>query len=84
MAEDPTPADTPATRSHSSIEPAAGDIVTRSDRGQWVSEVVGDRESSRSFTSRGEAVEAGRALAQASGAQHIVIDSEPTGVIVDE
>ncbi|MDX2376728.1 DUF2188 domain-containing protein [Microbacterium sp. LRZ72] len=63
---------------------ATGDVETRSKRGQWVNEVVGDHELSRSFSSREEAVDQGRTLAEQLGTAHVVIDEEPTGVITDE
>ena len=59
------------------------DIVTRSKNGQWLNEVEGDPAASRSFSSREEAVEAGRVLAVERGSRHRVEDSEPTGSIVD-
>jgi hypothetical protein len=58
-------------------------IVTRSKSGQWVNEVEGAPELSRSFSSRDEAIEEGEALAAERGAQHVVEESEPTGAIVD-
>jgi len=61
-----------------------GDVITMSKRGQWVNRVVGSDELSQSFRSREEAVDAGRSLAAQLGSQHIVIESEETGVITDE
>lgn len=58
-------------------------VVTRSNRGQWENVVAGRPELSQSFSSRDEAVEAGRALAEQLGVQHGVDDAEPTGVITD-
>jgi hypothetical protein len=46
--------------------------------------VVGDSELSASYSSKTEAVEAGRALADQLGTRHTVVESEPTGVITDE
>lgn len=59
-------------------------IITRSKNGQWVNEVEGAPELSRSFSSRDEAIEEGEALAGERGAKHVVQDSEPTGTIVDQ
>jgi len=63
---------------------AQGDVVTRSNRGQWENEVEGEPERSQSFASREEAITAGRELAALLGTTHTVIESEPTGVITDE
>lgn len=62
---------------------ADGDVETRSKRGQWVNRVVGEEDLSQSFSSREEAIEAGRRLADELGTRHSVIDAEPTGVITD-
>ncbi|MGN8027548.1 DUF2188 domain-containing protein [Microbacterium sp. 22242] len=62
---------------------AAARVVTRSKNGQWVNEVDGARELSRSYSSRDEAVEEGQALAASRGLEHELIESEPTGTIVD-
>lgn len=59
------------------------DVVTRNKQGQWVNEVEGARELSRSFSSREEAVEAGRQFADENGSSHSVEDAEPSGVITD-
>lgn len=59
------------------------DITTRNKHGQWVNEVEGHREFSRSFSSREEAVEAGREFARQHGARHVVEDAELSGVITD-
>ena len=59
------------------------DVTTRSKRGQWVNEVEGAPELSRSFRSREEAVEEGRELAGSRGSRHLVEESEPTGAITD-
>ena len=61
-----------------------GDVVSRDNRGQWENSVEGDPERSQSFTSRDEAVDAGRALAQELGGTHTVEEAEPTGAITDE
>ncbi len=61
-----------------------GDVVTLSKRGQWVNRVEGEEELSQSYASKEEAVEAGRSMAEAAGARHVVLDSEPTGVVTDE
>jgi hypothetical protein len=61
-----------------------GDVITVSKRGQWVNRVIGGEELSESFASRDEAVDAGRSLALQLGSQHVVVESEPTGVITDE
>jgi len=60
-----------------------GDVTTVDKRGQWVNEVEGDPSRSWSFSSKEEAIEAGRALAGELGGQHRVIDAESTGVITD-
>jgi hypothetical protein len=61
-----------------------GDVETRSNRGQWENRVIGDEARSQSFTSKDEAIDAGRQLAAESGTRHVVRDSDPTGVITDE
>jgi hypothetical protein len=63
---------------------AEGDVETIDKRGQWVNRVVGDPTLSASYSSKTEAVEAGRALAEQLGTTHVVVESEPTGVITDE
>ncbi|WP_349898374.1 DUF2188 domain-containing protein [Parafrigoribacterium soli] len=60
-----------------------GDVETFDNRGQWVNRVVGEPERSRSFSSRQEAVDAGRALAAERGTTHTVADAESTGTITD-
>lgn len=60
-----------------------GNVETSDNRGQWVNRVIGEPDRSASFSSRSEAVEAGRALADQLGTRHTVIDSDPTGVITD-
>ncbi|WP_210481489.1 DUF2188 domain-containing protein [Naasia sp. SYSU D00948] len=63
---------------------ADGDVETINKRGQWVNSVEGDSARSSSFSSRDEAIEAGRALAEELGSRHTVRDDEePTGVITD-
>ena len=59
------------------------EVVTRSNRGQWETVVEGRPELSRSFTSKAEAVDLGRAIADEYGLHHVVFDSEPTGAITD-
>jgi hypothetical protein len=61
-----------------------GDVITVSKRGQWVNRVIGGEELSESFASREEAVDAGQSLATQLGSRHVVVESEPTGVITDE
>jgi hypothetical protein len=63
---------------------ADGDVETLDKGGQWVNRVVGEPELSESFSSRDEAVDAGRALANELGTKHTVKESEPTGVITDQ
>ncbi|MBO0980581.1 DUF2188 domain-containing protein [Microbacterium sp. SD291] len=59
------------------------DVTTRNKNGQWVNEVEGYRELSRSFSSRDEAVEAGREFARQYGARHTVEEAAASGVITD-
>ncbi|WP_160150830.1 DUF2188 domain-containing protein [Microbacterium timonense] len=59
-------------------------VVTRSNRGQWENQVPGHPELSESFTSKEEAVDAGREVADRLGLHHVVEDAEPTGAITDE
>ncbi|WP_426320800.1 DUF2188 domain-containing protein [Microbacterium sp. E-13] len=59
-------------------------VVTRSNRGQWENHVEGHPELSQSFSSKEEAVDAGRGVADELGVHHVVQDSEPTGAITDE
>jgi hypothetical protein len=61
-----------------------GDVETLSKRGQWVNRVIGGEELSESFATKEEAVHAGRTLATELGSNHVVRESEPTGVITDE
>jgi hypothetical protein len=58
-------------------------VVTRSNRGQWEIAVDGRPELSRSYSSREEAIDAGRTTADELGWQHVVEESDPTGVITD-
>jgi len=60
------------------------DVTTRSNRGQWENAVEGRPELSASFSSREEAIDQGRAVADELGSQHIVEDAEPTGAVTDE
>jgi hypothetical protein len=62
---------------------SAGDVRTIDKRGQWVNEVEGDPVRSASFTSRDEAIDAGRAIARETGGRHLIEDTEPTGDITD-
>jgi len=62
---------------------AEGDVISRSNRGQWENEVVGMPERSESFRDRDEAIAAGRALAAELGTVHAILESEPTGAITD-
>lgn len=61
----------------------AGEVVTRSNRGQWETVVAGRPELSQSFSSWEEAIDLGRAVADQYGLTHRVIDSDPTGAIID-
>jgi hypothetical protein len=60
-----------------------GDVETFDKRGQWVNRVSGEPELSRSFSSKQEAINAGRALAAERGTTHSVREADPTGVITD-
>ncbi|MFJ4037795.1 DUF2188 domain-containing protein [Microbacterium sp. NPDC090007] len=60
------------------------DVTTRSNRGQWENAVEGRPELSASFSSREEAVDQGRALADDLGSRHLVQDAESTGAVTDE
>ena len=62
---------------------AHGDVETMDKWGQWVNRVVGDEERSQSFSGKQEAIDAGKALAEELGTNHIVHDAESTGVITD-
>ncbi|MGO2746665.1 DUF2188 domain-containing protein [Microbacterium sp.] len=59
------------------------DVVTKDKQGQWVNEVEGANELSQSFSSRDEAVAAGRDFAEQHGSEHSVENAVPTGVITD-
>ena len=59
-------------------------VVTRSNRGQWETHVEGHPELSSSSSSREEAIDAGRTVADQLGVRHVVEDAEPTGAITDE
>lgn len=59
-------------------------VVTRSNRGQWENHVDGHPDLSRSFTSREEAIDAGRSIADRLGVHHVVEDAAPTGAITDQ
>jgi hypothetical protein len=64
---------------------ADGDVETINKRGQWVNHVVGEPELSQSFTSRAEAIAAGRTLAAELKTRHLVEeDIEPSGQITDQ
>lgn len=59
------------------------DVVTKDKRGQWVNEVEGANELSLGFSSREEAVTAGRVFAEQHGSRHVVEDAVPSGAITD-
>lgn len=58
-------------------------VVTRSNRGQWEVAVEGRPELSQSYSSREEAIDAGRTVADQLGWQHVVEEADPTGAITD-
>jgi len=58
-------------------------VVTHSNRGQWEVVVKGRPDLSRSYSSRDEAIDEGRTIADQLGWRHVVEDAEPTGVITD-
>ena len=60
-----------------------GDVTTESKRGQWVNSVEGDNALSTSYSSKDEAIEEGRQLAERLGGEQRVIEAESTGVITD-
>ncbi|MBK4346928.1 DUF2188 domain-containing protein [Lacisediminihabitans changchengi] len=62
---------------------ADGDVETIDKNGQWVNRVIGAPELSESFSSKIEAIDAGRSLAEELGSTHTVRESDPTGVITD-
>jgi len=59
------------------------DVTTESKRGQWVNSVEGDNSLSTSYSSKDEAIEEGRQLAERLGGEHRILDAESTGVITD-
>lgn len=61
-----------------------GDVESMDKRGQWVNRVVGEPERSTSYSSKTEAINAGRKLAEQLGTRHIVLEAEPTGTITDQ
>ena len=61
-----------------------GDVETMDKGGQWVNRVIGGPELSESFSSRDEAIAAGRTLAEELGTVHTVRESVPTGDITDQ
>ena len=63
---------------------AQDEVHTRSNRGQWENYVEGRPELLASFSSKEEAIDQGRALADELGTHHTVEDAEATGVITDE
>lgn len=63
--------------------PETDAVVTRSNRGQWEVVVPGRPELSSGFSSREEAVDRGRAVADELGIRHEVDDAEPTGTVTD-
>lgn len=63
---------------------AQEEVHTRSNRGQWENYVEGRPELSASFSSKEEAIDQGRALADELGTHHSVVDAAPTGAITDE
>ncbi len=60
------------------------DVTTRSNRGQWENVVEGRPDLSASFSSREEAIDQGRAVADDLGSRHVVEEAEPTGAPTDE
>lgn len=58
-------------------------VVTRPNRGQWEVAVDGRPELSQSYTSREEAIDGGRTVADELGFTHVVEEAEPTGTITD-
>jgi hypothetical protein len=62
---------------------SANTVVTRSNRGQWENAGSGHPELSRSYSSREEAIDEGRATADDLGWHHVVEDAAPTGVNTD-
>lgn len=66
------------------MSPTQPTVITRSNRGQWENVVEGRPDLSSSYSSRDEAVDAGRTVADRLGVHHVVEDAEPTGAITDE
>lgn len=62
---------------------AEGDVETVDKQGQWVNRVIGSNELSTSYSSKEEAIQAGRSLAEELGSRHIVVEAESTGAITD-
>ena len=62
---------------------ADGDVETIDKGGKWVNRVIGAPDLSESFSSKIEAVDAGRSLAEELGSTHTVRESEATGTITD-
>lgn len=58
-------------------------VMTRSNRGQWEVAVRGRPELSQSYSSREEAIDAGRTVADQLGWHHVVEEADPTGAITD-
>lgn len=59
------------------------DVITKNKQGQWVNEVEGATDLSRSFSSRAEAISAARDFVQQHGSLHSVEEATPSGVITD-
>ena len=59
-------------------------VITRSNRGQWENSVAGRPELSASYTSREEAIDQGRSIADDLGVAHVVDEADPTGAITDQ
>jgi hypothetical protein len=70
-------------RTLGSMTDSENTVVTRSNRGQWENAVPEHPELSRSYSSKEEAIDAGRATADDLGWHHRVEDAAPTGVITD-
>ena len=75
--------DEPGARDETPAGARPGDVQTLSKNGQWVNRVIGENELSESFTSKEEAVDAGRVLAAQLGTRHTVEETDPTGAITD-
>ncbi len=63
---------------------ARGDVETIAKYGQWIDHVEGEEESSRSFSTKEEAIEEGARMAALRHSAHRVVDSPPTGAATDE